>query len=260
MKIKRLVPLALLALAGSQAGAAVVSNYQSGDIFLGVRVSGGTGQASSYLVDLGADTKFTNATGTFTLTSLGNLGADLQSLYGANWSSRADLSIGIFGALGSGPAATLYASRQRLSLEIASEPWPLLNNSGRSGTLSEINSVRNAYNGKNSTSNSPFAITQSNDSSSASYNFQVATPGVLDFGGSSQWDSIEATGTGGIINTALDLYRISPSAVTSPGYFTINDAGALTFTVVPEPASLLLLAFAGALVGGIRLRRPTTAA
>ena len=60
--------------------------YNNGDILLGFDATGGTGASTDYEVDLGAASQFFNATTPFTLSF--NLGADLTSLYGANWFSR----------------------------------------------------------------------------------------------------------------------------------------------------------------------------
>jgi hypothetical protein len=232
------VKLSSIAVAGfAAASAAPVPNPANGDVFLGFRASGGQGSDSSYLVNLGQDTAFRNASpgSTFTLSALGDLGADLQTQYGANWASRTDLFWGVFGTRNSASPA-VYGSRERPVPATASAPWSDLNLAGRNSVTSQVLSVLegiNGYRGRNATTNSPVATLQSNFSGGASYNFQVATPGTTDFGNLSQWGSIEGDFGGGVGGTVLDFYRISSSTTTpvqNLGRFTISASGLVTFT------------------------------
>jgi hypothetical protein len=126
----------------------------------------------------------------------------------------------------------------RLDPFINSAAWPALDLSSRQNVDSEIASVVTAYTGSTATANSAFATQQTNAANDGSYNFQVATVGTTDFGSLSQWTSIEGNFGAGTAGTVLDLYRIASSGVTQRGSFKIDDAGQLTYFVVPEPATL----------------------
>ncbi len=242
------------------AGAATVSNPQSGDIFLGIRASGGQGASVSYLVNLGSDTQFRNvaAGSTFTVSTGGNIALDLVATYGSNWNTRTDLSWAVFGVRAS-ESSILYASREQSVVGQITPPWEALDVTGRNGTASAITSVLegvNGYRGRESTAVSPVAVLQPNTAEASSYYKQVATAGTTDFGSLSGWTSIEGDFGGGTSGTALDLYRIAGSGVSRLGTFSLNNAGVLSFTAVPEPsAALTTLAAAGAVL--LRRRRPT---
>lgn len=246
-------------LATATSHAAVVADPAIGDIFLGVRAAGGQGGSTSYLVNIGSDLIFRNATPGSTIDlGLGNLAADLASTYGANWFERTDLHWGVFGTRASA-SSTVYASRERLVPDIQSIPWPVLDATGRNHASSQISSViegTNGYRGREATDNSLVAVLQPNTASASSYNYQVATAGTTDFGSLSQWSNIEGSGFDG---TNLDFYRISGSS-TEPvqflGYFSFSESGVLSFTAVPEP-SMAVLGGLGSLILLTRRRRET---
>ncbi len=86
--------------------------YNPGDLFLGFRAGGGTGAQQDYLVNIGPASQYQGPPGTIVTPNLGNLGADLQSVFGPSWSTRADVLWGIFGVgLPSDPNRTLYAGK-----------------------------------------------------------------------------------------------------------------------------------------------------
>ena len=216
--------------------AAPVPVPQNGDLFVGFRASAGTGASVSYLVNLGSDANFRNQPlGTvLTLSSLGDLGADLVATYGPSWHTREDLSWGIFGVRNSA-SPSVYGSRLRPSGQTPSTPWPAINLTARSNVASEVLSVieqLRGYRGRDATPNSAVATLQPNASEKSSYNFQVATPGTADFGSLSQWGTIEANFGSGPSSANLDVYWISGSS-TDPvrrlGYFEISSSGQITF-------------------------------
>ncbi len=229
--------IAMLALSLATARAAVVPDPVSGDVYLAFRAAGGTGGSSSYIVKLGQDTVFRGASAgsSFQVSGLGDIGADLTALYGANWNTRADLFLGVFGVRPS-TSSILYASRARVPSSVASLSWPALDLIARNTTASQITSVLesiNGYKGRESTVNSTVAAIQPNADSSSSYHKQVATAGTNDFGSLSEWTSIEADLGAGASSTALDLYRIAGSGVTRVGRFSISPAGIVTFSAPP---------------------------
>jgi hypothetical protein len=263
LRHQRLTGFALLALAGSTFGitsltAATVTAPVSGDLFLAFRASGGTGGSTSYLVNLGQASQFANAApdSTITLSSIGNIGADLVATYGAGWNTRADLFWGIFGATDS-VNPTLYASQEQSGTDATA--WPQLTQQARTSVKTEIFSVTsgvNGYLGSDATANSPVGVLQANSGQASSYNFQV-TGGATDFGSQSQWSSIEGDFGDGVANTTLDLYRLRNASPTVSllGSFNLDNSGNLTFTAVPEPSAALLGALRTILLVTNRRRR-----
>ena len=248
---KQLAGVALLALAAGIAGtlsssAAVVADPENGDIFLGFRAEGGTGGATSYLINLGQSTQFQNAAPGATIElSLGNIAADLAATYGSGWADRADLHWGIFGVRNSS-SPLLYSSQGRSDVETQGPGWNALDLASRTGTASQISSVIEqigGFRGQQTTPNTLTGVFQANTSAASSYAKQVATAGTTDFGSLSQWGSIEGNFGTGTEGTVLDFYRFSGSS-TSPvsylGNFSITDSGTISFTAVPEPSAALL--------------------
>lgn len=261
MKFRKLIPLvgmtalAMAALAMTPAFAATVANPINNDIFLAVRATGGVGGSSTLLVNLGQYSAFatqqatTDPYTTVALGGIGDIGADLVATFGANWNTRGDVQWGIFGRSSSGLVIT-YGSRSQTPAETAGEPWPVQDQTARTGTSSAITSVLTSTGGyRNSTAtlNSAFATVQANSGQASSYAFQVGTAGTTDFGSLSGWGSIEGNFGDGVSDTALDLFKYYATdgtgltdAVTSPGFFTISNSGGLSFTSVPEPSTALL--------------------
>lgn len=221
--------------------AATVPDPVAGDVFLGFRASDGLGSPVSYLVKLGPDTSFRNAAqgSEFDVPGLGNIGADLTATYGADWSTRADLSWGIF-ASRVAVSSTVYASRARTTTGEISPAWPALQQTSRNATAQTIVDVQSSvggYQGSEATANSAVATLQTNTSQDSSYFKQVATQGTTDFGSLSQWTSIEASFANGPTGAALDFFRISSAGSSHIGTFTINAGGTVHFTAVPLPVS-----------------------
>jgi hypothetical protein len=213
----------------------------AGEVFLGFRAADGQGSSVSYLVKLGADTTFRNAAqgSEFDAIGLGNIGADLTATYGADWSTRADLSWGIFASRVT-VNSTVYASRARTTTGVIATAWPVLPQTSRNATAQTIVDVESSiggYQGSEATANSSVATLQTNTSADSSYFKQVATPGTTDFGSLSQWTSIESNFGGGPSGAALDFFRLSSTGSTHVGTFTVSAAGVVHFTAVPLPVS-----------------------
>ena len=234
-----LTALAGLALSMPFSHADPVPDPVSGDLYLGFRASGGNGGSVSYIVKLGQDSVFREAaSGTsFAVSGLGDIGDDLTATYGSDWKTRDDLFWGIFGVRPS-VSSIVYASRERQSASSPSESWPLLDQTSRNTTASQITSVLESiggYKSREATPNSHVATYQENTADSSSYNNQVASAGTTDFGSLSEWTSIEGSFANGTSGTSLDLFRIAGSGVTRVGKFAIGNSGALTFTAVVAP-------------------------
>lgn len=252
----------LVALAGSLAVsaaslAATVTAPSVGDLFLGFRATGGQGNATSYLINLGPDTFFRNATpGSTASLALGNLGADLTATYGANWNTRADVQWSVFGTRGTGFVAN-YSTREQNPVGLPSvsyNPQDQTQRSNVSGAINDVLVQPGGYLGRDATANSAAATLQPNSNTANSYAFQVGG-GSNAFGSLSGWADIEGDFGGGTAGTALDLFRYSGTATSNTatrlGTFSISDSGAVSFAAVPEPgaAGLSLAAAALALTG-----------
>ena len=243
-----------------QTQAATVATPAAGDIFLGFRASGGQGASVSYLVNIGSDLTYRNASpgSSFDVLGIGDIGADLVATYGNNWFNRSDLSWGLFGTRAS-VSSTVYASREQNPAGTVSAPWTALGATARNGTSSAISAVISeigGYTGSTSTTNSAVATLQANSTASSSYYKQVATDGTTDFGSLSQWSSIEGSFGGGAGGTALDLFRLATSGTSHVGTFCIGNTGTLHFAApaaVPEPAVTALLG--GLALVGLRRKR-----
>lgn len=238
------------------ANAALVTPWSNGQLLIGFRASGGNGSSSSYLINIGNATLYTAAAAPInvnTALSLGNINLDLVALYGSNWFTRADVYWGVFGGLTSANPS-VFSSVARPSSGTQSSPWPALNLGDRTGVFGQINAVTQditgGFNTLNATANSPRAAIQTNQSQLYSYNYQVtgAGSGFKDFGPNSSWDEIE--GTFSVSSSkALDLYRYFgngtvPAQTQFRGIFSIDDQGTISFNVIPEPSTWMLLGFA----------------
>lgn len=238
MKLQRTNLLTLGAawlLTMQAAVAAPVTTPSDGDIFLGVRASGGQGSGVSYIVNVGSDTSFRNAAPGSTL-SLSNLSADLAATFGANWNTRADLYWGVFGARNNANPS-VYSSRAQLPVGTPAADLNALSTAARVSTKNQIISVITAYQGLEATGNNPKAAVQTNNSSSGSYNQQVVG-GTTSFGTLSQWTDIEGNFGAGAAGTALDLFWLYNTSsqgdlVNRVGAFTISSGGAVSFTAAP---------------------------
>jgi hypothetical protein len=73
------------------AAGASVTVPVNGDIFLGVRASGGQGSGVSLLINVKDDTTLRNATGGSNL-ALATVNTELTAAFGPNWSTRSDLT------------------------------------------------------------------------------------------------------------------------------------------------------------------------
>lgn len=225
--------LGALALAGvSAASGATVTPPANGDIFLGVRASGGQGSGVSLLINLGDDASFKNATAGGTL-SLGSLGAELVAAFGSNWATRSDLAWGIFGARNQANPV-VYGSRPQSPVGFPASAYAAQDLTQRTSTKNQIISVVDAYSLLEPFSGNALAALQTNALNSGSYNFQVGAGGTTDFGSLSQWTTIEGDFGAGPGGTVLDFFQHGGTptvpATERLGSFEITSAGALSFT------------------------------
>ena len=257
MKINSLMALAAVALAAAAPASAAVVSYTQGDLLMGFHASGGTGAGSVYVVDIGSAASFRDANGSMTL-SLGNIGTDLTAIFGANWSTRTDLSWGIAGTssnvatVNGDPIRTLYASQAQITTGDQGTAWVVDSSTVRTATSTRMQTMETAFKNYQATANSPFATIQGSTDGN-NYSSYIATstpsanaPGGIDFGA---FAGIEGTPA-----QALNLYRVTdnnPGALE--GSFSISPTGVVTFAV-PEAASSLFVG-ASALLLAVRRRR-----
>jgi len=93
--------------------------FTNGDLILGVQATGGTGATQNVFFNLGSGvyhrdnpgynfgvaTNGNNPFGTTGQTQIGNIGATLTLVYGANWYSRSDVYFGVIGNLNAQPTS-----------------------------------------------------------------------------------------------------------------------------------------------------------
>lgn len=257
----------LLAAFSPHAQAAQVL-YNTGDLVLAFRASGGQGAAESLLVGIGPASTFTAGINTSIVNdlALGNLGADLVAQFGATWYDRTDLTWSVFGA-NTGVNTILYGSRAQTTFGTDAVGWPVLTDvTDRNTVRGAIQSVQNNFDTLEATANSTVAALQTNGSGAEKYSQQV-TGGSTDFSGVSQWTNIE--GNFGPGEEALNLFRVTGVAGTTQnlGKFTISTSGQVTFNgtnvniagAVPEP-SKALFGMMGSAALLLRRRRPSAKA
>jgi hypothetical protein len=259
MKKHTIKNIALLAIAGlgiiTSAKAGITT--ANGDLFLGFY---STNSSTSYLVDLGTAASFRDFNGSETL-SIGNIAADLTSIYGSGWATDSSLFYGVFGAdyktgvvnstnfLNGDPSNTLYATSTGGGYSSSS-------NSGQGTPASKIDQMRQTAAGLNVTnsSNSSVAVIESNTTAGA-FGFYVTNAGGTNF----------SSFNGGMTNfgasNSIALYRMvsSTSGGTGgvlDGTFTVGSNGSVVFaTAVPEPSTVYMALGLVAFIGWHSRRR-----
>jgi hypothetical protein len=273
--------LALATMAGVvlSTSQATADPYADGDLILGFRATAGNGGSTNILVNLGSIATFRDANTQISL-DLGNLDADLDATFGANWATRADFLWSVSGvqfSAGNGFSTNrnLIASRAQNSPLAQpgfsnSLPWNRGTLSTQGPPALKMQALANQY-GLGTTGsisgtdqiesvNSPFALIQPHGQNNSFEEFMSG-------GGQSSSGSSFAYFSGGIegnfglgaSGSALDLYVMTPAATgggTFEGTFTIDDSAHLTFTPqgVPEPSSIFTLALGTAALGIVRRR------
>jgi len=94
---------ALLAVPGlAMADEPELFQYTNGNLILGIQATSGTGANRNVFFDLGSGVSFRN---NGSQGVLGNIGATLTEVYGADWHTRGDLWFGVIGNLNSNPTS-----------------------------------------------------------------------------------------------------------------------------------------------------------
>ena len=277
---RKLLPAALLLLSCGQSWAAVVS-YNPGDLLLGFRATGGTGATQDYVVNIGQASLYRDAFAAFTV-SVGNIGADLATVFGANWHTRSDVLWSVSGTpgnltpVGSDPAKTLYATRPEDPAGTTADAWKRQSSTNQGTTSNKMASLASGYSQTAgipnvSTLNSDFGVIQNTADVNSYASFM---PGGVNSNATTAFSAfnpgIEGNFGNGTAGAVLDLFRMlntgganggtaNVSPGTFEGRFTISNTGVLTFTpdAIPEPGIAMLLGAFSAF--GIRRRRVAAA-
>jgi hypothetical protein len=265
--------------AGTLAVTATAANAQNfsftnGDIILGIQATSGTGASKNLFWNLGSSTAIRD--GGASAVNTGNIFADLNGTFGANWFTREDLWFGTFGNLnfqpnsGIGsrapvngdPSRTIYVSAAATAGPGTSTTWSGYASAGL-GTAGLNFSGLEAYLPNLTATASGAAILDQAASPTEwnnSWTVWNPTPGSAFgiFAGGIQ------TSFGQAETPFVDIQRIlstttgaSPTGpVGSGSYITsigIDSAG--NITAVPEPSTYALLALAAAGLGAHVIRR-----
>jgi hypothetical protein len=234
--IKLLLPLlGLTVFAIFATPAKAQLTYNDGDCFLGFRSTNDFDSTQAYLVNVGSSTQFEG--GSDVTLSLGNIAADLESIYGPDWYTRDDIFWAIVGCYV--PTNILYSTNPDL------EAWPRDSFSGQGPGESLIDTMRVWYTVGEPTQNSSVATIQLFTNEPPFDNtYPSFQPGGWQSGNIS-FQTFNPTDEQ-IPNQALYFNRVIPatgSDIGKPGdllgYFSIDSGGTVKFTagtgVIPTP-------------------------
>ena len=255
--------------------------YTDGDLLLGFRATGGTGANNNIIVNLGTASQFTNlAPGQSIVldTEIGNLKAELDAYFSANWQTRVEMLWSVSGvqkAAGNGFVSnTMFATNaQTGTLQLGlqnSTAWTRPNAFGAGTPALKIQAFGERFKlgdgdgtptGSVESTNSAVTLIQQANGINSYTSFMpngANTTGATAFayfGGAAGIEGNFGTGTGGVI---LDFYTVAPGsgAAAYEGTFSIDNNANVTFTAaVPEPSSIAALLAGFAVLGGIRRRK-----
>ncbi len=247
--------------------------YSPDDLFLGFRSSSST---TDFLINIGPASTYRGlAGGTSFSLSTGPILTDLDAVFGTTWrtGNRSDLFWGVVGApyntaAGTDVSNTLYAtSPETLFGTRATSPATAASNSTQAAPAGKFQNLADNYVNAGDSAN---GITAAANGKGLRQDGTVAgswasfMPQNQTFTGNSFSyfaNGIEGNFGSGNENSAIDLFRIekttSPGTGTNAyqGTFTINDAGVVTYSVVPEPATSLMIGLGAGLLGFSRRRQ-----
>ena len=270
MHIKTKNILTTLVVAGISAvafPAKAATTFTAGDLLLGFRATGGTGAASSLIVNIGDS--ITIRDNDTSSASLIDIGAALTSTYGSGWDTRTDLFWGVVGVrsnsafdspVSGDPARTLYMGRVNGADTIGAK------------SSSNLTTATNTVHG--TVANNVAGFQQAFDTyAGATLNGGLAA--AIDTSVVNTWEDFTSgssdfsvgTNIEGVIASekVLDLYRIlgdttgaSPTGTLRTGAWqgtvSLSSAGVVSFdpVAIPEPSRVLFL---GCGLGGLLMRR-----
>lgn len=248
LTLAALTVVAGVLLAASSLRAAALS-YTAGDLLIGFTA---TGSNTTYLINIGQASTYRNATQPITLNL--NIGADLVSEFSSvdePWHQRDGLRWGVFGATSDNAVAgddpfTLYAGRTTSAGYLRGSTFTQRN------PAYYIQDVAASYVALgNSTSGTTVGAFQDNDAVNSFAKAQNEA-GTISF---QYFSNALASFDNGASTADLNLFRMTTGSGTGQllGTFSISEAGVITFTPVPEPSVVILMAVG--LIGLFVIRR-----
>lgn len=249
--MNKLSKFALLAtsVAALCAHTASAAPYTAGDLIISFRATGANGNADqTYSLNVGAATGFRDATTNSVVT---NIAADLATAFGANWATRTDIYWGIIanntnapsgGVVNGDPVRTIYASNDQTTVGTQSSVAAIPTSATRGTVSTQVQTFVAAFAAAASNGVNPngaiIPVSSTNDYSEFGLN------SAQDFGSTFGGDGIEGNSASGVVNTALDLYRIlnnntgaNPTGTVGTGSyegtFTIAANGDVSFRTTP---------------------------
>ncbi len=250
---KKLRQLAFAAMAIAAPAVSHALTYTDGDLILGFRATGGQGGTQCYEVNLGSATQFVGVSAAFTVATGGNIAADLEAVFGADWKTRGDVFWSVSGTqytAGNGfTNRTMFASKAEVTAGTQSTPWARSTTSTQATPAGKMQALGLQYAngtqagtpGQTESTNSTTALIQDNGKQNS---YAEHMPGGLQSTGGSAYAyfvsgglGIENTFANGTSSSVLDLYHIATGTNGLPavflGAFRLNDSGVLTFTNNP---------------------------
>ena len=241
--MKKFLLTAILAAVGFALPALAQVQANLGDLVLGFRATGGTGQNVNLEVNIGSVSQFQGQAAGTTLLISRLAAADLSATYGANWATRTDLVWGIVGTAGrisggpnGSPIATLWATNAEATVGTQSLAWPAGSRGAQFNASSNIEALLlgapGSLNGASATANSTStaAITAT---VAGSYAYQDTFQSGVSFGffNPSINNTVKADVSGYSVS---DLYEVrADSTSTYLGSFGLAANGTLTFSTSP---------------------------
>lgn len=235
---------------------ATTLSYSKGDLLMGFY---DPSASQTYLVDIGAASTYRDATSSFTL-NIGNIAADLSTVFGSNWNTSSSLMWGVFGTIyqatagiNGDPNYTLYASAPEPTIGQEGTPWSAKSANAQANVGAKIQNVGAVASSLNysTTANSNDAVIEGVTDSGSFASYQTNN-GFTSF---SYFNGALGGGTnaaGSDLSTApLDLFRMTTANNGNPGTyegtFSISSSGVVTFDpqAVPEPSTVASIAFGG---------------
>jgi hypothetical protein len=265
-----------LALSAPSASA-VLTTYTPGDIFIGFRQTGTSNTLVAKIGTVGDFLPGSTYNPTFgvipgTSTPVTNLNLDLNSVFGSSWADNPTDGLGVrWGVAGftgpnpSGASAftgltnrSLFVTKARLDpstpTSLDADPGAIGDRDGFSASFNGFvqGSGGGSYKNQQSSLNSSVVyIGAASDANNWGTRINDSSEGSFGLGSGSEIEQPFSGSFSGPTNSVLDLW-LSPNTgstlVTNNTYlgsFTLSNAGALTFTAVPEPGTYILLAIAG---------------
>ena len=243
--MKKFLLTAFLAALGLALPATAQVQASLGDLVLGFRATGGTGQNVNLEVNLGSVSQFQGQAAGTTLLISRLAAADLAATYGANWATRTDLFWGIVGTAGrisagpnGSPVATLWATNAETTVGTQSSAWTPGSRGAQFNASSQIEALLlgapGSLNGATSITNSPSSAAI-NATLAGSYTYQDTIQSGVSFGFFNPTinNSVKANASGYAVSDLYEL-RVDTSAATYLGSLGLKADGTLTFSTTPS--------------------------